>query len=238
MNPDAPRKFHWQERRAWVRLWKATNLDAARRDAARLREMAAAPGELRTAAVRQGDVERLAGRFAEAQRFYAAAQELACPPRKLAAQDRKHPRRTVREDAEEDAAWRTRVIRGAAYPARLRLLLNQKQLEEAGKLLVAWECEFPLDKLGDDEPLQEAAWLDADGNPEAALRLLEALRVRGACSGGFPDLLAAEIGLFQKLGRKDDAKRTAAELVAQFPNHPAAASARSLLTPEKKKGGR
>ncbi len=236
MNPTQARRFHWQERRVWVQLWKGTDLEVARRSALRLRELAVSPEEVRLAVIRQGDVERLAGTFAAAQPFYAAAEELAKPPRKAMAKARKRLRRAAETDADEDAAWKTRVIRQASYPASLRKLLNEKQLDEAGKKFAEWAGEFPLDKLGDDEPLLEASWLDAEGNPAAALRLLEALRPCGAFSRSFPDLLAAELGLFQKLGRTEDVKRIAAELVAQFPNHPAAADARRFLPPEKKGG--
>ena len=230
-------QFHWQERRAWVQLWQDTDLEVARRSALRLRELAVSPDEVLLAVIRQGDVERMAGKFAVAQQFYAAAEELAKPPpRKATAKARKRFRRAAEADADEDTVWKTRVIRQASYPANLRKLLNEKQLDEAGKKFAEWAGEFPLDKLGDDEPLLEASWLDAEGNPAAALRLLEALRSRGAFSRSFPDLLAAELGLFQKMGRNEDVKRIAAELVAQFPNHPAAADARRFLPPEKKGG--
>jgi hypothetical protein len=182
--------------------------------------------QLRRALIRQGDVERLAKDDSAALKFYDEAQELARPQDPAG---RKGRQARVRANQPEDAAWKAKTIRQGSYPATIRSLLAQKAIDEAGAKLAEWEMELPLDKLGGDQPLLEALWLEARWQPWAACRLLEAVRNREASTRNLPEMMVAEIRMLMAQQRTAEAVKLGDELFRKYPTHALVAEARRLL---------
>ena len=220
------RQFFWQTQRVRAWLWKDSDLAATRKAAARMREMAKTPEQIRRALIRQGDVERLAKDEAAAMKFYGEAQEFAKPPEIV---DKKGRRVRAQANQPEDAAWKSKTIRQGSYPSTIRGLLDQKALDEAAAKLAEWETEVPLDKLGGDQPLLEALWLEARWQPWAGSRLLEAVRNRDASTRNLPEILVAEIRMLMAQQRAEEAVKLGDELFKKYPSHSLVAEARRLL---------
>jgi hypothetical protein len=222
----AERQFFWHAQRVRAWLWKDSDLVATRKAAALLREKAGTPDQIRRALIRQGDVERLAKDEIAAMKFYGEAQTLAKPPEPT---DKKGRQARRQASQPEDAAWKSKTIRQGSYPSVIRGLLAQQAIEEAGATLAVWEMEVPLDKLGGDQPLLEALWLEARWQPWAATRLLESVRNREASTRNLPEILVAEIRMLMTQKRTEEAVKVGDELFKKYPSHSVVAEARRLL---------
>jgi TolA-binding protein len=216
---------------------------------------AAATGTNATAMalVLQGDVERMAGQYAAAADFYAAAQDRERMPVRREATFIEPERKTLRgrrwrEESEtppmpprrlipvpapppqgRSGDWKNFALHEAAYRASVKHLIACGDLAAARSKLAAWELEAPLSKLNGDYPLAEAEYYAAGGEWRRVVKTLQAYRKGVDMTSSLPDAMALELQGLVRLERRQEAVELAREFLKRFPAHPAADKAKRLI---------
>lgn len=242
---DPGRKAYWKGRAVEFYLYDMEDTNTARRLAENL--LAAGGTEAgRMAALRLGDIERLAGRSDEARSWYARAQDLPRPapspdgekstetlPKRRGG--RSEPRsvstelqrsRTVGSPPEP---WKAQAVRASSYYRTVHNLIEKGAYPEARQTLEEWEQELPLSKLDGDYSLAEAEYFRAIGDLRRALKILQAYRRGVAMSAFLPAVMEKEAECWLTLGRTDQVRALADRMERQFPGHPASQKVRGWV---------
>jgi TolA-binding protein len=251
---DFPRKGYWRIARVDFRLYDLEDLDGARRLADGIRASADPETTVR-AAIRQGDVERFRGKYDEAAKLYAQAQDMprAAPrqataptarPREEAAKPKgpaEKPKAGADGPSRERPAvtgaislpatrepWKAEAVRESSYYRTAHDLIGKGCLYEARDVLRRWELELPLSKISGDYSLAEAEYFRTIRDFRRALKILRAYREGTEMSAFLADAMEMEIQCLVQLGRDKEIVELAKEFERRFPGHPAAERARSL----------
>ncbi len=248
---DRARKFRWREERIAALLYDQGDVEAARRAARFMREVANSPEEIQRSVLRLGDVERMAGDRGQAARFYADAQERYRSRNRLAAggsvggapaftpsrpvkagesPNRAPPplRRATQEPKRSDA-WKLYAVNDAAQASTIRAYLAQDAVAEAFETLAKWENDSPMSKIGGDFPMTEARVYAHVGDHRRAAAILAAYRKADLMTSQLPEAMEIHLAALTALKRFDEARALAEEAVKRFPGLPVAARAQELL---------
>jgi hypothetical protein len=240
---DPERRMRWKFARVDYCLYDRDDAAAARRLVGQLRSQAARPEDAIRATVREGDIERLAGRYDAARALYASAQERYLETTRDA--QRRAAQTNVLAGTRRDAAgsapsgaaglpavaeaWKQEAVREASFYATVKNQLAQGFLGEAWTTLQQWELELPLSKLGGDYPLAEAEYFMAVGVYGRALRLLTVYRGGVDITSHLPRAMELELECLRSLNREAEARELARDIVRRFPSHPIAEKAKPWL---------
>ncbi len=236
---DAARRFALKQDRFDVTLHELNDTVGARRIAADIKNVAQIPEQRLRAMIRLGDVERAVSNLEAAVTLYGDAQDQyheqlrqgspgPRPKPVVSEAPRRKPRMmSTRAYARApDRDWKTLAVREASFYSTVSSLIEGNYLLEARDALRQWEIEVPLSKLGGDYPLAEAEYYLAAGNVRRALAGVELYRASMDISSSLPDVMDLQLRCLTQLGRRKEAEAVAADILKQFPNHPAAARAR------------
>jgi tetratricopeptide (TPR) repeat protein len=246
---ERARQSRWREERVACHLFDAGDLVAARRAAARMRELAGTPDEIQRAILRMGDVELFSGNRDLAARHYADAQVRYRGRGRLGGPEglsRFEPSRAIRAgeasgraalrslrsatgDLKPADAWKLYAVNDAAQSATIRTYLDQGALVEAQAALTQWENDTPMSKLSGDLLLTEARLYIQVGDYRRAAALLAACLGSDVMTSQLPDIMNLQLDTLLRLKREPEARELAEEAVKRFPGLPVAERGTRLL---------
>ena len=226
---DNLRRFTWAMARADLLIYDLNQPAAARTLLNTLQDAANAAGGESAARllVRQGDIDRLAGKTDAARQWYTKSLErwqLARKSTPAAARDRDSP-----QPAGHAADWRSDSVQAATYYKNVKDLIGKGYTLEAQAMLEEWEVRFPFTKLSGEFARAEADFAVHAGDDARAARVLKAYRTSVDITNFLPDAMALEMECLVRLKRLDEAKAVAQDIVKRFPTHPVAEAARKRL---------
>lgn len=229
------RRFRWQDERVSALLYYMKDLDAARREAAALKEKAIAPDQVQILALRMGDIESAAGNRDAALKFYQEAQEsyrsrnklgmaggrLAyVTPQRRASDGAKGTKTKAASVARRVDDWKIYTVHDASMYTTITSYIGQDAIAEAFQKLSDWENESPVSKLGGEYALAEAALYIHVEDVRRAVHTLAAYRKTVTMSAQLADAMKLELECHQRLNSTAAAKEVANEFLKRFPGHP------------------
>lgn len=156
------------------------------------------PRERALLRARIGDFHRLYGRIDKALEAYRDAQK----------------------DGQRNLDAKQAAVLERAHRETALSLLEQRRYPALRDELLQWEADFPMSKLGGDLPLLSARYFQAIGDDPRVVLELKSLLDLNPLHPGKPEILHRLSESLANLGKADEAKKLAQQLVKEFPNSP------------------
>jgi tetratricopeptide (TPR) repeat protein len=229
------RRFRWQDEKVCALLYYMKDLEAARREAAALKEKAIAPDQVQILALRMGDIESAAGNRDAALKFYQEAQasyrsrnklgmaggRLAyVAPQRRASGSAKGAKTKSASVTRRVDDWKIYTVHDASMYTTITAYIEQDAVAEAFQKLSDWENESPVSKLGGEYALAEAALYIHVKDMRRAVHTLESYRKTVTMSAQLADAMRLEVECHQRLNDMAAAKEVANDFLKRFPGHP------------------
>ncbi len=248
---DRNRRLHWQLTHIDFLLYDMGATNDARRIIRQLQRASGNPEISIRADIRDGDIERLAGNFEQANRIYSRAQDRYAALRRsqqtrqsleassgstLRGADATPEARERRRSATLRQAqrarvedWRVMAVRGSMHAETIRELIRTEYLFEARDAIAQWEIEFPRHKIAEDLLIVEAEYYMTIGNYPRAVMLLANYREGVGMTNFLPMAMQMELESLLQMEQDDAIRELIKEIQRRLPNHPVSETAARVL---------
>ncbi len=211
---DTSRRSTWEKRRFQFYLYDLDNPVKARAVVDSMRSGAAAPDQTARMLICAGDLERMAGNFEQAQKYYIEASDRYRQTRTKASAP------TAGVPAAGDADWRIGAVRIGAYARDVDNLIAQSDWLGARKELDKWERQFPLSKINGEFCVCEARFYFRIKDYKRAERILAPYVKATDNAPELPSALQMRFECLMQLDRQSEAAELAADIEKRFPGNP------------------